>query len=164
MKNEYKITKEEMVSWAKKMPLRGINIVLIILWGIVGLIGISLFVVLAQNGGKWISWLFAVYCVFASIFKIFFERFIAASNRYKMLSKTFGVPEWTRTIEFTEEEIILTDHTSLTRFQYHNVKEIIEKESLILLVMNNRLVLPLYKNAFVESNWETCKERIASKR
>ncbi len=163
MKNEYRIDKKEIMSWQKKLPLTGVNVLLFILWGFIGLIGISMLFVLARNGGRWISWLFAIYFVFASVYSIFFRRFVAAYNRYKMLSKTYGVPEWTRTIEFAEEEIIVSDHTSISRFQYNNIKKITEKNNVIVIFMSNHLLLPLYKDTFVEGNWEACKERIAAK-
>ena len=162
MKNQYTITKEEIVSWQKKIPLMGANIVLFILWGVIGLMGLYLLIILAQFGGTWLVWLFAVYCIFVSVYKVFFWRFAVAVKRYKVLANTYGVPEWTRTIEFAEEEIILTDHTSTSRFQYKNIKKITEKDNFIILFMNDQLVLPLYKDTFVEGNWETCKEKIAS--
>ena len=164
MPPKVRITKEEIVSWQKKIPQTGANIVLFILWVMIGLIGLYLLIILAQIGGTWIRWFTAVYCIFASVYGVFFRRFVVAVKRYKVLANTYGVPEWTRTIEFAEEEIILTDHTSTSRFQYKNIKKITEKDNFTILFMNDHLVLPLYKDTFVDGNWETCKERIASKR
>ena len=125
MKNEYKITKKEMMSWAKEYHLQGAaNIILFILWFAVGVIGLGLILLLSVVGGDWINWYIAILCLFLSAFKLFFSRLFACSNRYKLYSKTYGVSEWIRSAEFTDEEIILSDHTSITRFKYENIKKV----------------------------------------
>ncbi len=164
MKNEYKITKKEMLSWAKEYPLVGaVNILLFILWGIVGTIGLLMILLFSfVGGGEPTTWFFSVFFIFLSVYKLFFSRYFAIANRYNSLSKTYGVSEWTRTVEFADAEIILSDHTSVTKFTYKNIKKIKEKNNVILIFFNNNIALPLYKDAFTNGSWEECKKKIGT--
>ena len=79
------------------------------------------------------------------------------------MSKNYGVAEWLRTTEFTDDEIILTDYNSVSKFQYNNIKAIVEKSNLVFIIFNGSFAIRLYKDAFVEgSSWEDCKEKINS--
>jgi hypothetical protein len=89
MKNEYRITKKEMMSWGKEYHLQGAaNIILFILWSIVGVIGLGMLVLLSIGGGAWTSWYISILFLLLSVFKLFFSRFLTLSNRYKLLSRT----------------------------------------------------------------------------
>ena len=91
---------------------------------------------------------------------LFLARFFVWSKRYKLYSTTYGVSEWIRTTEFLDDEIILTDHTSVSKLKYSNIKTIKEKGNVVMIFMNNNMALRLYKDAFVEGSWEECKEKI----
>ena len=80
-----------------------------------------------------------------------------------MYASTYGVAEWMRTIEFLDDEIVVTDHTSISKFKYSNVKKIKEKKNVIMIFMNHNLALRLYQDAFVEGSWEECKKIIFEK-
>ena len=69
-----------------------------------------------------------------------------------------------RTTEFLEDEIVLTDHTSVSKLKYSNIKKIKEKNNIVIIFMNDNMALRLYKDAFVEGSWEECKEFLNSKR
>ncbi|MBR5119496.1 MAG: YcxB family protein [Clostridia bacterium] len=165
MKNEHKITKMLMMSWAREFCLvRASDIILAILWSIVGFCGLILLLTNTIVGGDMLDWLLAFLFLFLSAYKLFFGRFVYISKRYKMFAKTYGVDEWLRTIEFLEGEIVLTDHTTVNRLQYHNIKKVIEKGNVVLILMNDNIAFRLYKNAFVDGSWEECKELLTSKR
>ena len=165
MRNEHKITKELMMSWAKDFYLvRASDIVLAILWSIVAFCGLTLLATNIIAGGDALNWLLSFLFLFLSVYKLFFGRFVYISKRYKMFAKTYGVDEWLRTIEFLEDEIVLTDHTTVNKLQYCNIKKVIEKGNVVLVVMNDNIAFRLYKDAFVEGSWEECKELLNSKR
>ena len=152
-----------MMSWAKEYHLQGVaNIILFVLWSIVGVIGLGMLALLSLSGGNWINWYVSILFLLLSVFKLFFSRFFAFSNRYKLLSRTYGVTEWVRTTTFLDDEIVLTDHTSVSKLQYSNIKKIKEKGNVVMIFMNHNIALRLYKNAFVEGSWEECKEKINS--
>lgn len=163
MKNEYKITKDLIKSWAKEYHLHGkANIALFILWcvvGVIGIIGIVFYI-----GTDWLMFYISSLMLLIAIFKLFISRFIVWSKRYKLYSTTYGVTEWMRTTEFLDDEIILTDHTTVNKIQYDNIQKIKEKGNNIIIFMNNNLALRLYKDAFVEGSWDQCKALILEKK
>ena len=152
-----------MMSWAKEYHLQGAeNIILFVLWCVVGIIGLGLIILFSVIGGEWINWYLSILFLFLSVFKLFFSRFVVLSKRYKLYSTTYGVNEWMRTTEFLEDEIVLTDHTSVSKLKYTNIKKIKEKNNIVVIFMNNNMALRLYKDAFVEGSWEECKDKINS--
>jgi hypothetical protein len=164
MKNKYKITKDLIKSWAKEYHIHGaVNIFLFILWcvvGVMGLLGLTFSIAMSLD---WkIIYLYALMLIIA-IFKLFIQRFIVWSKRYKLYSTTYGVTEWMRTTEFSDDEIVLTDHTSVTKFKYSNIQRIKEKGNVVMIFMNNNMALRLYKDAFVEGSWEECKRILHEK-
>lgn len=82
------------------------------------------------------------------------------SRRYNIFSKTYGVSEWIRTTEFTDNEIIVTDHNSINKFRYANVNKIKEKNNLVIIFLDSNLVIRIYKNAFVEGSWDECAKML----
>lgn len=165
LKNEYKITKKLIWSWAKEYHLHGAaNIALFIMWCIVGLCGLIGLIIFISAGGDWINIYLSALFLFLAVFKLFISRFFVWSKRYKLFSETYGVTEWMRTTEFTDDEIILTDHTSVTKFRYDYISKIKEKNNDVLIFFNNNLALRLYKDAFTEGSWQECKEKINSLR
>ena len=164
MKNEYKITKDLIKSWAKEYHLHGTaNIFLFIFWCVVGVIGFfGLIFSITMSLDRKAIYLYALTLIIA-IFKLFIHRFIVWSKRYKLYSTTYGVTEWMRTTEFLDDEIVLTDHTSVTKFKYSNIQRIKEKDNVVIIFMNNNMALRLYKDAFVEGSWEECKRILFEK-
>lgn len=164
MKNEYKITKQLVMSWAKEYHLQGkAMIVLFILYCLIGLCGLHLLILLTIFGGDWLQWFFAVWISLLSVYKLFFSRFVSWHSRYQTMAKTYGVTEWIRTTEFTDDEIILTENNaSLLKFKYENIKRIKEKGNVVFIYLNDNMMLRLYKDAFTEGDWEACKQKITS--
>lgn len=164
MKNEYKITKALIKSWAKEYHLHGTaNILLFVLWCIIGVVGVLTFAFSLELQMDWIYTYLSVLIILATVFKLFVSRFIVWARRYKIYSTTYGVTEWTRTTEFLDEEIVVTDHTSVSKFKYSNIEKIKEKDNLVLIFLNNNMGLRLYKDAFVQGSWQECKELLKSK-
>ena len=161
MKNQYKITKDLMKTWAKEYHLHGAaNVILFIMWCVLGVIGIAGLIFSIALHSEWmVIYIYALFTIIA-FFKLFLARFFVWSKRYKMYSTTYGVSEWIRTTEFLDDEIILTDHTSISKLKYSNIKAIKEKGNVVMIFMNNNMALRLYKDAFVEGSWEECKEKI----
>lgn len=165
MKNEYKITKDLIMSWAKEYHLYGAaNILLFVLWCAVGVMGIVGTISLTVIHAEWTSIYLCVLIFAIAVYKLFIGRFVFWSKRYKMYSTTYGVAEWMRTIEFLDDEILLTDHTSVSRFKYSNIQKIKDKNNVIIIFMNDNMTLRLYKDAFTEGSWEECKSMIMKKK
>ena len=164
MKNEYNVNKEEIISWSKGYLIRSaLGITWICLYVILFLIGVALITLLALGGGDPLKWGVAVIAIILPIYRLFFSQYVFARSKYKMLSKTYGVTEWIRTIELTDEDIVVTDHTSLMRFKYSNLRKIIDRDKKVLLLFTNNLSVRLYKDKFTEGTWQECKEMLESK-
>ena len=163
MKNQYKITKKLIMSWAMELHLYGVmNTVLFTVWCILGVIGVIGLILSVALDLDWMSVYLYSLIGFVAVFRLFISRFIISSRRYKMYSTTYGVTEWMRTIEFSDGEITVTDHMSVSKFSYGNIKKIKENGNTVMLFMNDNLALRLYKDAFVEGSWEECKQKIES--
>ncbi len=153
-----------MLSWSKDL-LGAATTVFLIFYCIGGLIALCLLVLLALVGADdWFTWFLAFFLLVFSAYRLFFLKFYFFAKRYKMLSKVYGVTEWLRTTEFTDEEIILSDHNSVCKLKYDNIKRIKEKGNNIIIYFNDNLSARLYKDAFVEGTWEECKAKINSLR
>ena len=153
-----------MMSWAKEYHLRGAaSIITFILWILVAIMGILALVALMHTGGPWVRWYCSILFVLLATYKLFLARFVVSSNRYKLLSKTYGVTEWIRTTEFTEDAIVLTDHNSISKHQYSNINTIKEHNDAVTIFLNNNMALRIYKSTFVEGSWEECKNFLACK-
>lgn len=161
VRNEYKIDKKEIMSWAKTFYLYGkVNVILFGLWVFVFVCAVVELIILLCVGGDWTDWYLAVLLWVLSVYKLCFQRFLLQARRYKMLSKTYGVSEWMRSVDFTDEEIVLCDHTSVSKYRYESIKFIKDKKNAVLIVFNTGLGLILYKDAFVEGSWDECKAKI----
>ena len=165
MKNEYKITKDLIKSWAKEYHIHGAsNVFLFVLWCVVGIVGIAGTAFSIALHTDWmVVYLYGLILLIA-IFKLFIQRFIIWSKRYKLYSTIYGVAEWIRTTEFLDDEIVLTDHTSVSKFKYSNIQKIKEKNNVVMIFMNNNMALRLYTDAFVEGSWDKCKQIIIEKK
>lgn len=164
MKNEYKINKALMMSWAKRYILSGaINIVLFILWVFVGVTSLALIALYSFKGGDWLDWYIAIIMLLLSVYKLFISRFIVISRRYAMYARIYGVSEWTRTTEFTDTEIIMTDHSAKTVLRYENIKKIKEYGNEVIIFFNDNIATRIYKDAFTEGSWEECNTLLQSK-
>jgi len=164
MKNECRITKKEMLSWGKDYSLHGLaNVLLFVFWCVVlvgGTVGLVSSICLHQ---RWVYvYVFAI-IVYIGVFKLFLQRFLVWARRYKVYATTYGVSEWIRTTEFSEEEIVITDHTSVSKLRYENITGMTEKKNVVMIFFNHNIGLRLYKDGFVEGTWEACKAMISQK-
>ena len=165
MKNEYKITKSLVKSWAKERYFAGAaDVVLLILWSIVGVCGVGMIALLSLRGGDWLDWCLAVLFTILSIFKLFLAPHIIWARRYKAMSRLFGVSEWMRTVEFAPDAILFTEHNATNTLRYENIKQIKEHGDVVMLLCHDRLAIRLYKSAFTKGSWEECKQLILSKK
>ena len=160
MKNEYKVTKQLFMSWAKEMPTYGINMVFYVVWWIMTLGSVGMLMLCAYADGSVLQWYTGILLLAICVFKLFFSRRLGAAKRYQFITKNIGVTEWTRTIEFTSDDIVLRDHTHFSNFKYKEIKKIIEKDDSVTIYFSGNYTLRLYKDAFIEGTWEDCKAKI----
>ena len=164
MKNELKITKDEMLSWVKKYYFEGAgNKILFALYLLLGLVGVALMILVLHGGGDTLSGAIGIASIVISVYKLFFERKVFMLRRYRMLAKTYGVDEWQRSIEFTDDDILLNDHNSVSRFRYESIRKIKDEGKIVIIVLNNNIALRFYKDSFTAGTWQECQAMLESK-
>ena len=166
MKCEYKVTKQLVKSWTREFQFNGAaDVILLILWLLVGLCGIGMIAILSiTRGGDWLDWFLAILLLLLAVFKLFLAPHIISARRYRLMSRLYGVPEWTRTVEFTPDAILLTDHNALTAFRYENITAIRERGNSVIILCKDHLAIRLYKNSFTVGSWNECKALILAKK
>ena len=162
MKNEYKVTKETVVSEAKGYHFRSISrVIFCVCWCIAGLY-FGAMSVLFFAAGNWLYGAFGFLIVLFCAYKLFVFPVRYFSNKYKLLAAQYRTPEWTRTVEFSDEEIVYTDHKTSLKIKYTDIEKVKEKGNTVLLILGGHMLMRIYKDAFVEGSWEECKEKLAS--
>lgn len=157
MKNEYTINKQEMMSWAKEVYFVGAaSIVQLVLWIAVGLSGVGVLAFAAAVRASWIFWYVGVMLIFLAVFRLVISRYIIFAKRYNLLSGVYGRAEWTRSVEFLADEIVLTDHTAVSRVSYSGIRAIRERGRAVMIFFQNNTAIRIYKDAFTEGSWEEC--------
>ena len=164
IKNEYKITRDLIKRWSREDRFgTTFGIAMLSLYVFTGLIGIAMVCLLLAFGGDAIDWYLGFFLVLFPIFRLTYVPYSAWTNRYKMMAKMYGVSEWLRSAEFADDEIILSDHTSVTKIKYENIKAFKEKGNEVKIMLNDRLLIILYKDAFVSGSWDECRALIEEK-
>ena len=165
MRNEYKITKDLMKSWAKEYYKNGgaytARLILLVLVAICE-VGCAVYflrfpVYHLLSLAAMVIFLFALYC-------IFLQPKVLYLKRYKMNSKIYGVTEWIRSVDFGDDEITVTDHNSVYKYRYADIKRIKEKNDRVIVFFKFNLAIILYKDAFVTGSWEECKKLLTEKK
>lgn len=167
MKNQYIVDKKLMMSFAKEyhMPRTVVDTIGFVLSCSLAAIGlVSVFCGIFFRVSNGLFWYIGILSSAVAIYKFFIQRYVIWSGRYKLLSKTYGVSSWLRTIEFSDEEIVFTDHNSVSRHKYQNVLKIKEKGNAVLIYVNHGMAIRIYKDAFIEGSWDECKTLLETKR
>lgn len=151
--NEYQVTWKVYRSWAAENMAKGARLVMMIIWCILTV----LCLLLAVLDESPLSRLYMI-LVFFGIYRAFFRNFVIARGQYRRLARINGGENWTRKITFEEDGINLTEGNSSFHFAYSDIVRIREKGNKIWLDAANKTVLRLYRDAFVESSWEECRE------
>lgn len=152
MKNQYVVTPELYKSWCLESMFRGRRLAFSIFW-IVMLIFCSVCAILSKHI------LFVIYALFCA-YQVIFRIFLVAKINYKNLVKTYGQVNWTRTIEFFEGKIYLEEGNIKMDLLYSNIVKTIEKDDNMAIYFNNKTLIRVYKNAFVDGSFEQCKELV----
>ena len=77
---------------------------------------------------------------------------------FNQLTKIHGSKSWMKTITISDTDIVISEGVTTVNCKTADVMRIIEKGDKIQLIMNNKMVVRMYKSAFVEGSWEACKE------
>ena len=173
MKNEYTITKRLMRSWAKGGWFNSAGDMfrlLLVCFGTVVLIFLPyLFIHLFRFalGDEIPDILYTFYFYIGHIGALLvlvlipFAPRIWYVRKYNTFCKIYSVKEWQRSIEFTEDEIIVTEHKSLFKYQYRTIRRVKKRGNVVHIFLKSGTEIIIHKDAFVSGSWEECKSLIS---
>lgn len=153
--NEFKVTWKLYRSWAMENMAKGSRLVMMIIWCVYTLICL-VFMTIDNSAFRSLYFFMAAF----GIYRAFFRNFVIARSQYRRLAQNYGEENWTRRIVFEDNGITLTEGNFSLRYDYSNIINIREKGNKIWLEASNKTVLRLYRDAFVESDWDECKSRL----
>ena len=154
--NEYQVTWERYRSWAVENMFKGARLVMMAVWCVFALLCLFLAAIEMSS----LSGLYLFLALFG-IYRAFFRIFVIAKSEYRRLAQSYGKENWTRRIAFEDDGISLTEENISVRYAYPDIVSVREKGNKIWLDASNKTVLRLYKDAFVDSDWEECKSRLS---
>ena len=161
MKNEYLVTKKLYMSWVTGSRFTPPQLWFTFFWGALAI----LFTICAVFYDS--LRLYFIFYTLLCLYMAFFRRMLTALVQFRALARSYGLKgekTWTRTIEFKEEEIVLSDGVCTIRFQYDNLDKIEEKDDRIVLRFKNKMNIRMFRSTFVEGDWLSCKEMLLSKK
>lgn len=175
MKNEYRITKRLMRSWAKgwwfNSTANTVSLIFFCFYAILFFILPQLFIHYSGCKETLEELYFKIFstCHTFALLVILCIPLLSLMNssqynkQYKTCSKNYCAKKWQRVIEFTEDEIIVDDQYSVSKFEYSTIKRVKEKRKMVIIFLKSGFEIRLYKNAFAEGSWEECKKMISRK-
>ena len=150
MRNEYTVTWKLYREWLIENKIKGIKLFFLLFWSFMEIV---ILIRICYKGFSVLYLLMTIYCVH----RAFFLDYIAAKKQYTHLAKVYGGENWTRIITISDTDIYISEGTSVINYNNTDVVRVKEKDDRIWLDMNSDTVIRLYKSAFVEGSWETCK-------
>ena len=144
--NEYDVTKKMFLQWARQSRQRPARIVMTTLWALLFFLTFSLFIISTAN----IFLILALFCVY----RAFFQEYVIALRLYKKNLSTYGENAWHRKISISGEDIVINSGNITVTYKTSDIVKIVQRENLIRLFMNDKSSIRLYKDSFVEGNWE----------
>ena len=157
MKNEYTVTKNMFISWAKIFYISKIRIFYFSLALFLLLDGLFMVYITIHTGNDIFCWIISAAFILFALYSLFFSRTRLFIKEYKRLASSVGASEWIVTVEFNDDGITESLPNSTVKYSYGDLKRYIEKEDIVLIFLNDRTPTKIYKSAFVEGSWEECK-------
>ena len=154
MRNEYRLTWKLYRTWMLENMLKKKKLFFLILYFLLG-VG-CVYMAVTEGFLRLFYTLLAVFCFYRALFRdIQFGK-----KQYARLAQAYGEENWTRTIEFREEDIYIAEGNLTIKYLYKDILRIREKDDKVWLDAKDQTAIRLYKSAFVEGNWEECKKKI----
>lgn len=155
IKNEYRVTWKLYKSWLwenkRKPPKSGFTV----MWVIFGMAVTGMAAVFR----------FAPYLIIAFLcfYRAFIRDILAAGRQYAAMEKSYGQKDWIRTIAIDEEQILLQEGNISVNYKYSDISGIKEKGNKVWLMLRDGKVIRMYKDCFVDSDWETCRNLLVQR-
>ena len=168
MKNEYKVTLELFFSWALEGKFKGRRLKFFIMWCSFGVFYLAIALglrALIKHLGYDYTIIFVLFIALSafSFYCAFLRDIIRAQGEYERSKKRYK-PLWIRSVEFTEENIVLTDGEVTLTYGYLDVDSVTDTKKAAVLSLCDGTLIRLYKDKFVSSDAATCTAYIEKKK
>ncbi len=162
MKNEYEVTWELYKEWLRENRRKKPRRTFLVIWIVMGLcfLGLCLWE-WAMGRGVGVAYMlaFALLC----FNRAFTRDWLLGKRQYAQMVKNCGQDRWIRTIEFREDMVLASDGNASVHWNYSDMESIREEGNHVWITLKNRLVIRLYKDKFVDADWERCRTMLAGK-
>lgn len=98
--------------------------------------------------------------VLLAIYSFYFtfpRHLIFSAVQYSRLARLSGQPNWTCSIAFGDDAIVITQAPTTLTQDYASIQSVSEKSDHLLVRFKNKTVMHLYKDAFSGGTWQECK-------
>lgn len=150
MKNQFVVTEKLFQSWGKESRKKGFYLAFKIVWCT---LAAMIFLVCILYGWTFFSVFMLLFC----LYRAFLHYYVITRAQYRRLSRTYGTSDWTRTIDFSEDGILVNDGKILVQYTYQDIVGFRENGNKIWLDASNKTVIRLYKDCFVDTDYESWK-------
>ena len=106
------------------------------------------------------------YCIYFALislfcfYRAFLWNIMIIKHRYKRFVQTYGKKSCILTICFEDNEIVIKEEKTETKYNYSDILRIVEKDEIVYLRLQAKKVMRLYKSKFIDGTWGECKEKI----
>lgn len=145
--NEYEVTEKRYIQWVYESKVEGKKLFFLIFWIVLTFVCLGAFAVYRQ---EYLLLVFAVYCLYRAVFR----DLIGAKAFYKKASASHEDDKWIRTINITEDEIIVHDGKVEIKYKNSDIVKAVWNDERIRLFMLDNSSIRLYKDAFIEGELE----------
>lgn len=164
MKNEFTVTKELYMSWNRENMWKGIRLKFKILWTVTALLLIAFIIFLNAIGdGRLYLYAYGVFMSLYCVYRGYFRDSALAAIQYKRNVNVHGSENWVRTVEFGEEDIISRDGNVTVKTPYSEIAGMRDNGNKIWLDTKKNMVIRLYKDKFIDGDFEKFKKFISAK-
>ena len=152
------------MSWNRENMWKGVRLKFKILWTVTAFLLIAFIIFLRAIGdGRLYLYAYGVLMSLYCIYRGYFRDSALAAIQYKRNVNVHGSETWVRTIEFGEEDIIIRDGNVTVKTPYSEIAGMRDTGSKIWLDTKKNMVIRLYKDKFVDGDFEKFKKFISVK-
>lgn len=164
--NQYTVTKDIYVGWARSAQRRGMQRKISILWIVILailLIATVVFMIVSPKTESAPMWLALEIAFFVfSAYQLFFKRRDSAAQVYRKYASQLG-ENWTVTIEFANDAIVVAEGDFEVRYPYKEIISVRGGQREVLIETDKHYMIHVYPDKFVKGDYKQFRRFIESK-
>lgn len=164
IKNEFTVTKDMYLDWGEESRRKGVGGKFRIFWIVMAaMMFVVSVVVLFGEREYWYYGFYFLALGVVCIIRITVRYKVMLSMQYKKFAKLFGGENWTRTVEFTDDEIITINGNITLKNKYDEIIKMRTAGNKIWLDTDKGSVVRMYKDSFANGSFEELEKLLKAK-